>query len=310
VLRYALRRFGYMLITLWVIITLTFFMMHLLPGDPFSDIEKMSPEVRAKLLAKYDLDKPLPQQYLAYLSNIVQGDLGSSYKTSNREVNEIIGTNFPVSARVGAQAIGAGLVVGLLLGIIAALRQNTWIDYLAIFIAIVGVSIPNFVAATLLSYFIGVKMQFLGLPPAGWGTTAHTILPSFALSLGMMALFARMMRASMLDVIGQDYMRTAKAKGLNDFQIVVKHAIRNAILPVITILGPMIVAIITGTIVIEQIFNLPGLGQYFVRSIYQNDYAVTMGLTIFYSSLLIVALFVVDILYGVVDPRIRVGGRK
>lgn len=306
--RYTLRRTGYMLITLWVIITLTFFMMHLLPGDPFSDIEKMTPEVRAKLMAKYGLDQPLPMQYLKYLGNIVQGDLGSSYKSSNRDVNDIIAAHFPVSARIGLQAVVFGLVVGLTLGIIAAMRQNTWVDYMAILIAIIGVSIPNFVVATLLSYFVGVKLDLF--PPAGWGTFAHTIMPSFALSLNMLALFARMMRASMLDVIGQDYMRTAKAKGLTDLQVTFKHMIRNAILPIITILGPLLIAIITGTIIIEQIFIIPGLGKYYVQSIYLNDYAVTLGLTIFYSTMLVVSMFVVDLLYGVIDPRIRVAGRK
>lgn len=307
-LRYTLRRFGYMLITMWVIITLTFFLMHMLPGDPFSDIEKMTPEVKAKLLAKYGLDKSLPEQYMIYLGNIAKGDLGSSYKTSNRDVNDIIEQHFPTSARIGGQAIVFGLFVGLTLGIIAALRQNSWVDYSAILIAIIGVSIPNFVIATLLSYFVGVKLGWF--PPAGWGKFSHTVMPSFALSLGMLAYFARMMRTSMLDVIGQDYMRTAKSKGLNDFQIVVKHMIRNAILPIITILGPMIVGIITGTIIIEQIFIIPGLGKYYIHSIYLNDYAVTLGLTIFYSALLIFAIFVVDILYGVIDPRIRVAGRK
>jgi len=307
-LGYTLKRFGYMLITLWVIITLTFFLMRLLPGDPFSDIDKMTPEIRAKMYEKYGLDKPVPQQYLTYLGNIAKGDLGSSYKASNRDVNDIIKKHFPVSARIGFQAMGFAVVIGLLLGIIAAMRHNTATDYFAMIVAIIGVSIPNFVIATFLSYYIGVKLEWV--PPNGWGTVAHTILPSFALSLTYLAYFARMMRASMLDVIGQDYMRTAKAKGLGNYHIVTKHMLRNAILPIITLLGPMIVGVITGTIIIEQIFILPGLGKYYVQSIYLNDYAVTLGLTIFYSAMLVVAIFVVDILYGIIDPRIRLAGRK
>jgi len=308
VLRYTLRRFGYMIITLWVIITLTFFLMHMLPGDPFSDIQKLTPELQAKLLEKYGLDKPLPEQYLHYLGKVIQGDLGVSYKSSNQEVTAIIKRAFPVSAQIGLQAIALGVLLGLTLGIFAAIKQGTAIDYLAILVAIIGVSVPSFVIAALLQYFIGVKLELL--PVALWGTWQHTVMPSFALSLGMTAYFARMMRASMLDVINQDYTRTAKAKGLSYFQIIWRHTMRNAMLPIITILGPLVVGIITGTIVIERIFAIPGLGKYYVESIYKNDYSITLGLTIFYSSMLVVAIFVVDLLYGIVDPRIRIGGRK
>jgi len=297
-----------MLITLWVIITLTFFLMHMLPGDPFSDIQKLTPELQAKLLEKYGLDKPLPEQYLHYLGKVIQGDLGVSYKSSNQEVTEIIKRSFPVSAQIGLQAIALGVLLGLTLGIFAAIKQGTAIDYLAILVAIIGVSVPSFVIAALLQYFIGVKLELL--PVALWGTWKHTVMPSFALSLGMIAYFARMMRASMLDVINQDYTRTAKAKGLSYFQIIWRHTLRNAMLPIITILGPLVVGIITGTIVIERIFAIPGLGKYYVESIYKNDYSITLGLTIFYSSMLVVAIFVVDLLYGIVDPRIRIGGRK
>ncbi len=307
-LRYTLRRFGYMIITLWVIITLTFFLMHMLPGDPFSDIQKLTPELQAKLLEKYGLDKPLPEQYLHYLGKVIQGDLGVSYKSSNQEVTAIIKRAFPVSAQIGLQAIALGVLLGLTLGIFAAIKQGTAIDYLAILVAIIGVSVPSFVIAALLQYFIGVKLELL--PVALWGTWQHTVMPSFALSLGMTAYFARMMRASMLDVINQDYTRTAKAKGLSYFQIIWRHTMRNAMLPIITILGPLVVGIITGTIVIERIFAIPGLGKYYVESIYKNDYSITLGLTIFYSSMLVVAIFVVDLLYGIVDPRIRIGGRK
>jgi ABC-type dipeptide/oligopeptide/nickel transport system permease component len=308
VLRYTLRRFTYMIITLWIIATLTFFLMHTLPGDPFANSEKLPAETKQVLMEHYHLDKPLIIQYAYYMEKLVQGDLGISFKYQNRSVNDIISDGIGASAYIGIEAIVFGLLVGLGLGIVAAMRHNTFSDYGAMAIAIIGVSIPSFVVATLVQHFVGLKLGWL--PIARWGTFAHTILPSFSLSLGIIAVMGRMMRASMLDVLGQDYLMTAKAKGMSGRVVIWRHAVRNALLPVITILGPLTINIITGTLIIEQIFAIPGLGKHYVQSIVVNDYTVTMGMTIFYSVLLVVAIFLVDIAYGLVDPRIRLAGRK
>jgi ABC-type dipeptide/oligopeptide/nickel transport system permease component len=308
VLRYTLRRFSFMVITLWIIATLTFFLMHALPGDPFANSERLPKELRENLMAHYHLDEPLIVQYGLYMKDLLQGDLGISFKYQNRSVVEIIKNGFEASAIIGIQAIIFGLLVGLGLGILASIRHNTFADYGTMVVAIIGVSFPSFVVATLLQYFIGLKLGWL--PIARWGTYEHTVLPSFALSLLIIAFIARMMRTSMLDILSQDYLKTAKAKGLSGPVVIWRHAIRNAILPVITIMGPLTVNIITGTLVVELIFAVPGLGQQFVQSIVINDYTVTMGLAIFYSFFLVVAIFLVDIAYGIVDPRIRLSGRK
>lgn len=307
-LRYTLRRFIYMIGTVWVIATLTFFLMHALPGDPFANSEKLPPELKQSLLAQYHLDKPLIVQYGYYLTDLAKGDFGVSFKYQNRSVNEMIKDGFPVSAAIGFQGVLFGVLVGVGLGIVAAIRHNTLSDYGTMLIALIGVSIPSFVFAVLLQYYVGLKLGWF--PIARWGTYAHTVMPSFALSVGTIAIMARMMRTSMLEVLGQDYLKTARAKGLSGWVIIWRHAIRNALLPVITILGPLVVNVITGTLVIEQIFAVPGLGKYYVDSININDYTVTMGITIFYSILLVFALFLVDIAYGLVDPRIRLAGRK
>jgi oligopeptide transport system permease protein len=309
VLRFILRRIVYGLITLWVIVTLTFILMHNLPGDPFANSEKLTPEARAILMKTYGLDQPIWVQYGQYLKKVATFDLGVSFFYPTRSVNEIIAGTFPVSAQLGIFAITLAVVTGLTLGIIAALNHNKGWDYFAMFTAIVGVSVPAFVIGPLLSYYVGVKLQWL--PPALWKGPEYWVLPTITLSFTTLATMARMMRTSMLDVINQDYIKTAKSKGLSRFTIVVKHTIRNAILPIITILGPLTVNIITGTLVVEQIFAVPGMGKHFVQSISTNDYTMIMGLTIFYSALLILAIIITDILYGVVDPRIRIakGGK-
>jgi len=295
-----------MLITMWVIVTLTFFLMHMIPGDPFTSEKRVPEQIRQNMLAKYHLDKPLIVQYGYYLRNLLHGDLGISLKYLNRTVNEIIANGFPASFQIGMQSVIIGVFLGLILGIVAALNRNGFWDYVSMILAIIGRSVPNFIIATLLQYWIASKLRWL--PVSGWGTFAHTILPSIALSFASLSIISRLMRASMLDVIGQDYIKTAKSKGLSSFEIVWKHMIRNAILPIITVLGPLIAGIVTGTFVIERIFGIPGLGKYFVQSIYNNDYTMILGTTIFYSAILVFMMFLVDITYGFVDPRIRLSG--
>jgi len=305
-LRYIMRRLLYSLITLWVIVSLTFILMHSLPGNPLGEgAEKLPKATKEMLLKQYGLDRPMWEQYVEYVAKVAQGDLGFSFQFPARKVTEIIQQGFPVSLELGIWSMTLALIVGLFLGIIAALRHSKWQDYSASFIAVLGVSIPSFILGPLLGYFVGVKLGWL--PPALWESPIHRIMPSVALSFGTIAILTRMMRTSMLDVINMDYIKTAKSKGLGRNTIVWKHMIRNAMLPVLTIFGPTFVNVITGTLVIEQIFAVPGLGRHFVQSINQNDYTMIGGLTIFYSVMLVVVIFLTDILYGFIDPRIRLG---
>jgi oligopeptide transport system permease protein len=306
--RYTLQRFIYMIITLFIIATATFFLMKLLPGSPLTNQEKLTPEQRQIILEKYGLNDPVPVQYVNYLKNLVQGDLGVSFQYDNRPVTELIGERIGPSAQLGFQALLFGTIVGLLLGIFAAIRHNTAGDYVSTVISVLGISIPSFVFAALLQYYIGVKLQLL--PVAFWEGFEYTIMPTLALSMGVIANIARFTRTEMLEVLNSDYILTARAKGISQAGVIFKHAIRNALIPIVTILGPMAVNLMTGTLVVEQIFAVPGLGEQFVRSINLNDYTVIMGTTLFYSALLIFVIFIVDILYGVIDPRIRLAGGK
>lgn len=304
--KFILRRFLYALITLWLIASFTFVLMKNLPGNPLGEGSERIPKATKEMLMKqYGLDKPLWEQYLTFMNNIIHGDLGASYQFPAHKVTDIIKQAFPSSLELGLISIAIAIIAGLALGIIASLKHNKAGDYTAMFIAILGVSIPSFVLGPLLSYYIGVKW---GILPAGlWKGPSYRILPALALSFGTIAILARLMRTSMLDVLNQDYIKTAKSKGLTNFTVVVKHTIRNAILPVITIIGPIFVNVITGTLVVEQIFSVPGLGKHFVTSVYSNDYTMISGLTIFYSSILILVIFITDVVYGFVDPRIRLG---
>ncbi|BCU80898.1 peptide ABC transporter permease [Polycladomyces abyssicola] len=306
--RYILQRSIYMIVTLWVIITFTFFLMHFMPGSPLQNEERIPPKLKETIMKEYGLDQPLPVQYVQFLGNLFQGDLGKSFQYNGRDVTELIFQGFPASAQVGIQAVIFGIVIGLTLGVIAALRRGSWADNLATVVAVLGVSVPSFLLAGILSFYVGVKL--LWLPPAGWGTWQHTILPSLALSGLVIAQMSRYIRTEMLEVLGQDYMKTAKAKGLSRATVVFRHALRNALIPAVTILGPLTINIITGSLVIEQIFGIPGMAWLFVQSIQVNDYPAIMGVTIFYSVLIIVSIFVVDILYGIIDPRIRIAGAK
>ncbi|MFD0769557.1 oligopeptide ABC transporter permease [Bacillus sp. CGMCC 1.60114] len=306
--RYTLQRFAYMIITLFLITTLTFFMMKLLPGSPLKNQEKLSPAQKEIILEKYGLNDPLPVQYARYMGNLVKGDLGVSFQYDNRPVTEMIVGRIGPSAQLGLQAIVLGTFIGLLLGIVAALRTNTWADYGATLISVLGMSVPGFVFAALLQYYVAVQAGWL--PVAFWKGFEYTILPTIALSVGVTATIARFARTELIEVMQAEYILTAKAKGLSKGVVIIKHALRNALIPIITILGPMVANLMTGTLVIEQVFAIPGLGEQFVKSIPLNDYTVIMGTTIFYSAIFIFVIFIVDVLYGVVDPRIRLAGGK
>ncbi|WP_462408646.1 ABC transporter permease [Neobacillus sp. Marseille-QA0830] len=301
---YIIKRILMMLLTIWVIITLTFVIMKSIPGDPFaSDANVLPEQVLANIRAKYHLDEPLPVQYVLYMKDLAKLDMGPSIKSETRSVNDIISAGIPVSSTLGIQALVIALVFGLMLGIIAALYHNRAIDFVAMLIAILGISVPSFILAPLLIKYFAVEWHML--PVASWGTWDHTVLPSIALALSPLAVIARFMRSSMIDVMNQNYIKTADAKGLSTVKIVLKHGIRNAILPVITFIGPLAVTLITGTFVIEKIFAIPGLGKYFVDGIFNRDYPVIMGTTIFYSTVLVVILFLIDISYRLIDPRIK-----
>ncbi len=292
-----------MLVTLWIIITLTFILMVNVPGSPFNSDQSSNETIKANLEAHYNLDAPYHIQYLNYLKSVATFDFGPSIKQPNQTVNDLLGRGFPISLELGLVTIAVAVISGIILGIIAALRHNGFIDYMAMGFAVLGISIPNFILATLLIQQLAVNLNLL--PPATWSSPAHMVMPVLALATGPMAIIARLTRSTMLEVLTQDYIKMARAKGLSPWKIVFKHALRNALMPVVTIMGTLLAGILTGTFVIEQIFAIPGMGKYFVESINQRDYPVIMGTTVFYSAFLILMLFLVDIAYGILDPRIK-----
>lgn len=304
--KYILKRIGYMLITIFVIITVTFFMVHSIPGDPLSYMARNLPEqTRANYYAKYGLDKPIGEQYLIFMKRLLtKGDLGESIRYPGRSVTSTIATNSKVSGLNGGIALALGLVIGVLLGIVAALNKNKWPDYVVMFIAILGVTIPVFVLAALFQYFLTVKYHLF--PTTGWGEVKNMVLPVITLSFGTIATYARYVKSNMLDVMNQDYILTAQAKGLSRISIIKHHVLRNAFLPCITILGGQIAGIFTGSFVVEKIFAIPGLGFYYVNAISDRDYTMVLGTTIFYAVLFVVCQLLIDILYGVLDPRMKV----
>ena len=301
--KYTLKRGVISLITVWIVITITFFLMRAIPGDPFTDEKKIPPEIMANLEAKHGLDKPLITQYGIYLKNLTQGELGDSMKYKSTSVTSILKTGLPVSAKLGLVSTIIGASLGIIAGIIAALNRGKKFDFFIIILAVIGVAVPNFVFAALFQYGFGSKLGWL--PVARWGTPAHYVLPVLSLAIGMIGYIARMMRTSMLDVLNQDYVKTAKAKGLSKTAVVMKHTIRNAILPIITILGALVASIVVGAFVIETIYAIPGIGEYYVQSIQESDYTLILGITVFYASILVFIMFLIDIIYGLVDPRIR-----
>ena len=307
--KYIIKRVLYMLLTLFLVITLTFFLMRSIPGDPLAGLARALPEqTRENYYAKYGLDKPLYEQYFIYLKNLLQGDLGESVVYPGRSVTETILQTSPVSASIGGIALVVGLVIGVGLGILAALYKNKWPDYIVMFVAIMGITIPVFVMASLMQYFFSVKLGWL--PTSGWGTPKHMIVPIIVLSFGTIATYARYIKSSMLDVLNQDYILTAQAKGLSEGQVIRRHVMRNSLLPAITILAGRIVGIFTGAFVVERMFSIPGIGFYYISSINSYDYSMTMGTTIFYAALFVVAQLIVDFVYTIVDPRIRLSDNK
>ncbi|GGI30269.1 ABC transporter permease [Staphylococcus chromogenes] len=306
-LKYTLKRLLYMVISLFIIITITFFLMKLMPGSPFND-EKLSEEQKTMLNEKYGLNDPLPIQYGNYMANVVKGDFGNSFQYDNQPVWDLIKPRLVPSFQMGLFSMVIGVIVGLFLGVIAATRQNTWVDYLATFISVIAISVPSFVLAVLLQYVFAVRLQWF--PVAGWEGISTAILPSLALSAVVIATVARYIRAEMIEVLSSDYILLARAKGNSTSRVLYGHALRNALIPVITILVPMLASILTGTLTIENIFGVPGLGDQFVRSITTNDFSVIMAITLLFSTLFIVSIFIVDILYGLIDPRIRLQGGK
>ncbi|HBM6724630.1 TPA: ABC transporter permease [Enterococcus faecium] len=303
-IKYVLKRVFFMIITLWLIATITFFLMQLLPGTPYTNQERLSPETIEMLNKQVGLDKPVIVQYGIYLSNLLQGDFGISFQFKNQPVAHLLAGRIGPSLQLGLQAIIFGTVLGTILGTISAMKQNTWADTSSTLVAILGRSIPNFVFAVLLQYIFAIKLQVLSI--AKWDGFVYTILPTIALAMSPLADSARFIRTEMVEVLHSDYVELAKAKGLSRWEIAFKHGLRNSLIPLMTLLGPLAVALMTGSLVVENIFAIPGIGEQFVKSITTNDYPTIMAVTILYSFMLIFVILIVDLLYGLVDPRIRV----
>lgn len=301
--KFILKRVCIAITTVFVLATLTFFLMKLIPGDPFLN-EKVKPNVQELQRKYYGLDKPVWQQYLTYMGNLLHGDMGTSLTKAGRSVSSIIMETFPVSAKLGLISLFFAEIIGLGFGMICAQFRGKWPDYLLMVVAIIGIAMPSMVLGPLLRYYLGVQAKLF--PVTGWGTVAQMVLPSIVLGMSTIANMTRSMRASMLSVTTQDYVKTAKAKGLSQPEVVLKHEFKNSMVPILTNMGVSIASVLMGSFVVEQIFLIPGLGKYFVDSISTLDYPVIMGTTIFYGTFLVVMNLIVDILYGLVDPRIRV----
>ena len=302
-MRFVVRRLLFMIPTLWAIVTITFFLIRLAPGGPFQSERDIPAEARAALTAKYGLDRPLVAQYGRYLENVLRFDFGPSYKYPSRTVREIVTGALPVSLELGAWAILLALAIGIPVGTLAAVKQNTVWDHLPMSLAMLGVSIPNFVLGPILIFVFALTLRWL--PPALWGPPSHKILPAITLSAIYVAYIARLTRGGMLEVTRQDFIRTARAKGLPERTIVTRHALRGGLLPVVSYLGPAMARVVTGSIVVEKIFAIPGIGQYFVNAAFNRDYTLVMGIVIFYAGLLLVFNLLVDMAYGFLDPRVQ-----
>lgn len=312
--KYVCKRIFYAILTVLTLTVLTFFMMRLLPGDPFIGTKAIPQVTMDALRAKYGLDKPVFIQLLMYLNNVLHGDLGISIQYNSRPVIDIIKQAFPYSFDLGIRSLIFATIFGIFLGVVAAVKRGTKWDTAAMFIAIIGVSVPSFIVGSVLQYFLGLKLyQLTGVkvfPITGWSSFASTVIPSFALSFSSLATISRLMRTSMLDVLGQDYIKTAKSKGLSQKVIIIRHAVRNAIMPVITVLGPIAAAVLTGAFVVENIFAIPGMGKFFVQSIQSQDYTMISGTTLFYGVFLVIANLIVDLAYGFIDPRVKLSESK
>ncbi|WP_342433705.1 oligopeptide ABC transporter permease [Neobacillus sp. FSL H8-0543] len=306
--RYILRRVWYMFITLFIIASASFFLMKMLPGSPLKADDKLTEEQKAIVLEKYGLNDPVPVQYVKYLGGLAQGDLGISFTFDSTPVTKILMDRIGPSAQLGAQALLIGSVLGILLGLVASIYRNSPIDYFATFFAVLGTSIPNFVFAGLLQYVFAVQLGWL--PVALWGEFEHAILPTIALAISPLAVAARFTRTEMVEVLHSNYIITARAKGVAESGIIFKHGLRNALIPLITVMGPMAVGLMTGSMVIEQIFAIPGIGEQFVTSVVMNDYPTIMGTTLLFAFGFIGIILIIDLLYGLIDPRIRLAGGK
>ena len=301
--KYVCKRLGYAILTIFLISVITFTLMNLIPGGPFLSEKAVTPATQAALEEKYGLNVSKPEQYINYMSGLLQGDLGVSLKQKGRTANDIIFSTFPVSARLGGISILVALVVGVSLGSVAAMCRGKWGDQLIMVVSTLGIAVPSFVVATTLMKFFGVELKWL--PTMGLSTPIHYILPVFTLAFYPMAYITRLMRSSMLDALNQDYIRTARAKGVSKFKMLFKHALRNAIIPIITYAGPLLAFTVSGSFVVEKIYNIPGLGREFINCITGRDYPMVMSTTIFLATLLVLMNEVVDILYKIVDPRIK-----
>ena len=304
---YVIKRCILAVVTLLVLITIIFVLVRLLPGDPFVS-EKTPEAIRQQMIRYHGFDRPIYEQWLKYVSNLIRGDLGISLKYQGRTVNSAIAATFPFSGALGVRALIFALAVGLFLGVTAAQKAGRPLDYICIFIAIIGVSAPEFVVGTLIQLGFSIRLRWL--PATQWLSWRHMILPVFALGLNTLALLTRLTRSSMMDVINQDYILTARAKGLSDSQVIWRHQIRNSILPIITAMGPRVAALLAGTFVVERVFAIPGMGRFFVQSINDLDYTMVLGMTAFYGLFLVTANLLVDIIYGFVDPRIKLAEKK
>ncbi len=304
--KYLLKRVLYMILTLFLVATITFFLMKLMPGTPYSNQEKMTPQQIKIMNEQYGLNKPIWLQYVIYLFGMVHGDLGTSFQFSNQPVSYLISSRIGASAQLGFQAMIFGVFFGIIIGSIAAIYRNTWIDTSATVLSIIGKSVPNFVLAVILQYYIALKLGWF--PIADWGGFSYTVLPTIALGVGPLAETARFIRTGMVDVLNSDYIELARAKGLNKFGIIYHHALRNSLIPLVTLIGPYTVALMTGSMVIENIFSIPGIGEQYVKSIQTNDYPTIMGVTMLFCFGLVLIILLTDIIYGIIDPRIRLAG--
>jgi len=306
--KHLLKKFLILLASLWVVITLTFVLVHSIPGDPFTDEDTVPEEIIKQLNHYYGLDQPIWDQYKLYLNNLLHGDFGYSFKYIGRSANSIISDGFPISLTLGLEALCLAIPLGILLGSIAALNRGKWQDQLTMMAAVIGISVPSFILATILQYVFAMQLDLF--PVARWGTIQQSILPALSLAAFPTAIVARLTRSNMVEVLQNDYILTARAKGLSTVQVVTKHALRNTLLPVISYLGPLSANVLTGSFVIEKIFGIPGLGQWFVMSVANRDYSLIMALTIFYSAFLMLSVFIVDIIYSALDPRIKTGAHE
>ncbi len=306
--KHLLKKFLILLASLWVVVTLTFVLVHSIPGDPFTDEDTVPEEIIIQLNHYYGLDQPIWDQYKLYLNNVIHGDFGYSFKYIGRSANSIISDGFPISLTLGLEALCLAIPLGIILGSIAALKRGKWQDQLTMMAAVIGISVPSFILATILQYVFAMQLDLF--PVARWGTVQQSILPALALAAFPTAIVARLTRSNMVEVLQNDYILTARAKGLSTFQVVTKHALRNTLLPVISYLGPLSANVLTGSFVIEKIFGIPGLGQWFVMSVANRDYSLIMALTIFYSAFLMLSVFIVDIIYSALDPRIKTGAHE